>query len=195
MDDAHVELDHVGPQKRHEREGARVDADIVEGDAGTELAEVFDRPKDFCRTGRERALRQLEDDAVLAAGGRDRLGVLTGDPGGRSDRFDVDEDGGLGAEVLGGGAAKRRGAARPVEFDGEPAACRGAEEVTGHRERGLLRPARQRLKGDHLTTVEVDDRLEVADDQVVSQQSLQLCTLRAIISELGRLGRHGGHTS
>lgn len=168
-----------------------IDADVVEGDRCAERTQVLHGAKHLARAFGERALGEFEDDPEVLAGLADGGGVLVRDAFGDRDRFDVHEDGRGTREPVRGGAAERGGATSPVEFGHAAVATRRSEEVAGHRERRVDGTARERLERNGLTGVEVDDRLEVADDPVAREEAIEF-------GEVGIYSRHrnwdeGGH--
>jgi hypothetical protein len=163
-----VQLDHVGAQQRHERQGHRLGADVVHRDAPADRADPLDRAQQLGRAGGQCPLGDLQDHPQPARGGlRDGEQVLQGRAVEHL-RLDVDEQGQRCLQAGGQRAGERRVAAGGVQL-GEPAGLAGSgEELIRALERAL-RPAGQGLVGDHAAGVELDDGLEDAAHRPVPQ--------------------------
>jgi hypothetical protein len=146
LDEAHVELDDVGAQERHEGDRAPVGTDVVECEAPAAAAQGRDRAQQLGRAVGEAPLGDLGDDGQLARGALQR---------GRGDvrhgvediRLDVHEQRGRGVERAEGAIDGGR-AAGAVEVGGGTLGRRGAEQRAGRLERRADRAAGQGLVGD-----------------------------------------------
>ena len=100
-DEAEVELEHIGLDERKQPEGPRVRADVVERDAPAARARLLDERKQVGRTGRQRLLRDLHDQAQVAGLVEVVHGMQRARAGREADRrrLDVDEEEQLSREA------------------------------------------------------------------------------------------------
>ena len=147
-----VELDHVGIEHRHQRERARVGADVVERDAPAEPAQLRERAQQRLRALGQRALGDLHDERE--AGAR-RVGQVVLERA----RVGVDEQAERRAEAALDRAGQRGLAARAVELGDAALLARGGEQRLGRGEPVPAAAAGQRLVADDAAVAQVEDRL------------------------------------
>ena len=170
-----VELDHIGAQKGHQRQGVRVGADIVKCHPPARGAGPVGQGEQPGRVVGQRPFGELDHqtDPPLAQSGEQRHGRLNAaDCGG----LDVDEQ----PERSSQAGVQRRfqspGLAQPVQLVDPLGAAGGREQSIGHRQRAAGRTAGERLERDRLTTAQVDDRLEDRTHVPRCQQRVQLAS-------------------
>ena len=178
LHEAQVELDHIGREEGHQRERARVCADIVERNPDAALSQALDGGEHLGGTIGQRTLGELGEHGEalerLVEQRRDVLGAL----GAQQTRLDVDEQR-LTAREAGVDAALQRGAlALPLDLTLEAGDTSGLEQQVGALETRAARAARERLVADGLARVEVDERLIGGADALA-------------IDEVGDGGRRG----
>ena len=152
VEQAQVELDHVGIEDRHQRQRARVGADVVERDAPAEPAQLGERPQQRLRALGQRALGDLHDERE--AGAR-RAGQVVLERA----RVGVDEQAERRAEPALDRAGQRGLAAGAVELGDAPVLAGGGEQRFGRGEPVAPAAAGERLVADDAAVAQVEDRL------------------------------------
>ena len=162
LDQAEVELDHVGAQQGHEGQRERLGAHVVDRDAPADLAHPVHRAQQLGRAVGQGPLGDLHHHPQLAGSvGGDGQQVLQGGAV-QHLGLDVDEQGQRGQQARGDGPSKGRRPAGRVQLAQQAGGPRGGEEVVRALQRAAARPARQGLVGHHRAAVQVHDRLEEA---------------------------------
>ena len=147
---AQVELDHVGVEDRHQRERARVAADVVERDPPAGRAQPGQRAQHRLRPLDQRPLGDLDDER--RPGGREVGRVVV-----ERARVGVEEQRERGTEPVLGGRAQRGVAGGEIERQQAVLAAGGGQQRLGA---AVLGVAQQRLVAADRAVAQVDDRLE-----------------------------------
>jgi hypothetical protein len=165
LDQAQVELDDVGPQDGHQRERARVRADIVERDAPAVRARTLNRRQQLRKPVGQGPLRELDHAPHPAP--KLRKGTEAG-----LIRLGIHEQRQRRLDGIGPRAGDRRTLTRRVKLRQTPFGPGRCEELIGAFEASALGSACQSLESEHEhdACLQVDDRLVHRTETYVAEK-------------------------
>ena len=148
-----------GRQERHQRQRARVGADVVQRDARAHLAQTLRGRQQLGRPVGERALGELDEHGEALERGLHQLGDLLGQLLREHPRIEVDEQRLARGHAHFQRSLERRPLALPLDLDLQALGAGGGEQVHRTLQTCAGGTSRERLVADRLVRVQVHQRL------------------------------------